>query len=68
MAVGLGANVTVLDLKLDRLAYLDDIFPKQITTLYASRGNILDSIKEADLVVGAVLVPGAIAPKLIKKR
>ena len=67
MAVGLGANVTVLDLKLDRLAYLDDIFPKQITTLYASRGNILDSIKEADLVVGAVLVPGAIAPKLIKK-
>lgn len=67
MAVGMGANVTVLDLNLERLAYLDDIFPKQITTLYASRDNVLASIKEADLVVGAVLVPGATAPKLIRK-
>ena len=67
MAVGMGANVTVLDLNLERLGYLDDIFPKQITTLYASRGNVLAAIKEADLVIGAVLVPGATAPKLIKK-
>lgn len=66
MAVGMGANVTVLDINLERLGYLDDVFGKQVTTLYASRGNILESIKEADLVVGAVLVPGAIAPKLIR--
>lgn len=67
MAVGMGAHVTVLDLNLERLGYLDDIFSRQITTLYASRGNVLEAIKQADLVVGAVLVPGATAPKLIKK-
>lgn len=65
MALGMGANVTVLDISLDRLGYLDDVFGKQITTLYASRGNILESIQNADLIVGAVLVPGAVAPKLI---
>ena len=67
MAVGMGARVTVLDINLERLGYLDDIFGQQITTMYASRGNILSVIKDADLVVGAVLVPGAIAPKLIRK-
>lgn len=67
MAVGMGANVTVLDLNLERLGYLDDIFDKRITTLYASRGNVLEAIKQADLVVGAVLVPGATAPILIRK-
>lgn len=67
MAVGMGANVTVLDVNLERLGYLDDIFGKQITTLYASRSNVLEAIKSADLVVGAVLVPGALAPKLIRK-
>ena len=67
MAVGMGANVTVLDLNLARLEYLDDIFQKQVTTLYASPGNVLEAIKTADLVVGAVLVPGAVAPKLIRK-
>jgi alanine dehydrogenase len=67
MAVGMGANVTVLDLNLARLEYLDDIFQNQITTLYASRGNVLEAIKQADLVVGAVLVPGAVAPKLVRK-
>ena len=67
MAVGMGANVTVLDLNLERLGYLDDVFPKQITTLYASRGNVLEAIKEADLVIGAVLIPGAVAPKLVRK-
>lgn len=67
MAVGMGAEVTVLDINLERLGYLDDIFPRQITTLYASRGNILEAIRDADLVVGAVLVPGAIAPQLIKR-
>ena len=67
MAVGLGADVTVLDLNLERLAYLDDIFSGQITTLYASRGNVLRAVCQADLVVGAVLVPGAVAPKLIRR-
>lgn len=67
MAVGMGADVTVLDINLERLSYLDDVFPKQINTLYASRGNILEAIQDADLVIGAVLVPGAVAPKLIKK-
>ena len=66
-AVGLGARVTVLDISLERLSYLDDIFQKQVNTLYASRGNILASIKEADLLVGAVLVPGAMAPQLVKR-
>ncbi len=67
MAVGLGADVTVLDLNLERLSYLDDIFSRQITTLYASRSNVLRAVCQADLVVGAVLVPGAAAPKLIRR-
>lgn len=67
MAIGMGASVTVLDLNLARLEYLDDIFPNQLNTLYASRGNVLESIRSADLVIGAVLVPGASAPKLIRK-
>jgi len=65
IAVGMGANVTVLDISATRLAYLDDIFGSRITTLYSTRTNILKSIKEADLVIGAVLIPGAAAPKLI---
>ncbi len=67
MAVGLGANVTILDISADRLAYYDDIFGSKVTTLYSNRTNIINSIKEADLVVGAVLIPGAAAPKLISK-
>ena len=67
MAVGLGADVTVLDISAPRLAYYDDIFDSRVTTLYSNRTNILNSIKEADLVIGAVLIPGAAAPKLISK-
>jgi len=67
VAVGMGANVTVLDVNVQRLAYLDDIFPRQITTLYASRKNIQKAIAQADLVIGAVLLPGRAAPKLIKR-
>lgn len=66
MAVGLGANVTILDVSGERLAYLDDIFGNKITTLYSNEMNIIKSINNADLVVGAVLIPGAAAPKLIK--
>ncbi len=67
MAVGLGANVTVLDISASRLAYYDDIFGSKVTTLFSNRSNILKSIKEADLVIGAVLIPGAAAPKLVSK-
>lgn len=67
MAVGLGANVTILDISASRLAYYDDIFGSKVTTLFSNRANILEAIKEADLVVGAVLIPGAAAPKLITK-
>ncbi len=67
MAVGLGANVIVLDISASRLAYYDDLFSSKVTTLFSNRSNILKSIKEADLVIGAVLIPGAAAPKLISK-
>ncbi|MCJ8328085.1 MAG: alanine dehydrogenase [Campylobacterales bacterium] len=67
MVVGLGANVTVLDISASRLAYYDDLFGSRVTTLFSNRSNILKSIKEADLVIGAVLIPGAAAPKLISK-
>ena len=67
IAVGMGANVTVLDVNAQRLAYLDDIFPKQITTLYSTRKNVQKAIAQADLVVGAVLLPGRATPRLVKK-
>jgi len=67
MAAGLGARVTILDISLDRLRYLDDVLPANVTTLYSNRHNILDAIRRADLVVGAVLLPGAKAPHLIKR-
>lgn len=67
MAVGMGANVTVLDVSAHRLAYLDDIFPKQITTLYSTRENIRRCLQQADLVIGAVLLPGRAAPKLVRR-
>jgi alanine dehydrogenase len=67
MAVGLGANVFILDTSLSRLACLDDIFGQQITTLASSAGEIERSLAMADLVIGAVLIPGAATPKLIKR-
>jgi alanine dehydrogenase len=67
VAAGLGANVTVLDINLDRLRYLDDVMPKNVTTLYNHRHNLLDSLVKADLVVGAVLIPGAKAPRLVRR-
>ncbi|MBA3579731.1 MAG: alanine dehydrogenase [Gemmatimonadaceae bacterium] len=67
MAAGMGAKVTVLDLSLERLRYLSDVMPANVTLIYSNRHNILEQISTADLVVGAVLIPGAIAPKLIRK-
>jgi alanine dehydrogenase len=65
MAIGLGADVTIIDLSAERLRYLDDVFGNQIKTLISNPFNIAESVKEADLVIGAVLIPGAKAPKLV---
>ncbi|MEO6778535.1 MAG: alanine dehydrogenase [Gemmatimonadaceae bacterium] len=67
MAAGMGAHVTVLDVSLERLRYLSDVMPANVTLIYSNRHNILDKIKSADLVVGGVLIPGAKAPKLIRR-
>ncbi|MCF7924854.1 MAG: alanine dehydrogenase [Candidatus Izimaplasma sp.] len=67
MAVGLGANVTVLDINIDKLAYLDDIYGNRVTTLYSNAHNIEISLAKSDLVVSGVLLPGAKAPKIIKR-
>ena len=68
IAVGIGANVTVLDINAKRLAYLDDIFGSSITTLYATEANIEYVLKESDIVIGAVLVAGETAPRLITRQ
>ncbi|MEY1557579.1 alanine dehydrogenase [Yoonia sp. R2331] len=67
IASGMGADVTVLDRSLPRLRYLDDVFGAQFNTSYASAGNTADLAAEADLIIGAVLIPGAAAPKLISR-
>src|SRR6516165_8394017 len=67
VAAGLGANVFLLDINLDRLRYLDDVMPPNMTTLYSDRHNILDSLTRADLLIGAVLIPGARAPYLVRR-
>src|SRR5438093_9453148 len=66
VAAGLGANVTILDINLDRLRYLDDVMPRNVTTLFSDRHNILDGLERADLLIGAVLIPGARAPYLVR--
>jgi len=66
-AVGIGADVVVLDINADRLEYLDDIFGARVTTLTSTPANIAESLAKADLVVGAVLIPGASAPKLVRR-
>jgi alanine dehydrogenase len=67
VAAGLGANVTILDINLDRLRYLDDVMPKNVTTLFSDRHNIRYSLHRADLLIGAVLIPGAKAPRLVRR-
>lgn len=67
MAMGLGASVTAIDLNTKRLAELDAIFDSRITTLYSNAENIEKAVIESDLVIGAVLVPGAKAPKLVTR-
>lgn len=65
MALGMGANVTILDISADRLRYLDQVLHGRINTLMSNRGNIANAVKEADLLIGGVLIPGAKAPKLV---
>ncbi|TKW67292.1 MAG: alanine dehydrogenase [Paracoccus denitrificans] len=67
VAAGMGANVTVLDRSIQRLSYLDDIFNGRLTTQYATAAATADLLPTADMVIGAVLIPGAAAPKLIRR-
>ncbi len=67
IAVGMGAEVTILDISSERLTYLDDIFGSSITTLYSNDTNIEECLQDADLVIGGVLIPGAAAPKLVTR-
>ena len=67
VAAGMGANVAVLDRSLPRLRQLDDLFGDQFKTVYANPALTAELVKEADMIIGAVLVPGAAAPKLVKR-
>jgi alanine dehydrogenase len=67
MAAGMGAKVVILDISLDRLRYLSDVMPANVQLIHSNRHNILEQISTADLVVGGVLIPGAKAPKLIRR-
>jgi alanine dehydrogenase len=68
MAAGLGAHVTILDLSLERLRYLSDVMPANVDLVYSNRHNILEAVARADLLVGAVLLPGAKAPHLVTRK
>lgn len=67
IAAGFRANVTILDINMDRLRYLDEIMPPNVTVLYSDRHIIREQLRQADLVVGAVLVPAAKAPRLVER-
>ena len=68
VAAGMGADVTILDVNIDQMRYLDDVMPKNVKTIMSNSYNIRKAIKEADLVIGAVLLPGAKAPRLVTKK
>jgi alanine dehydrogenase len=67
MAAGLGAHVVILDVSLERLRYLSDVMPANVTMLYSNRTNLLEQLEKADIVIGAILLPGAKAPKLVRR-
>jgi len=67
IAAGMGAKVVILDISLERLRYLSDVMPANVQLIYSNRHNIVEQIATADLVVGGVLIPGAKAPRLIRK-
>ena len=67
IAAGIGATVTILDLNLDRLRYLDDVLPENVTVLYSDPHTIRQGIARADVIIGAVLLPGKKAPRLVRR-
>jgi len=67
VAAGLGANVVIMDINLERLRYLDDVMPANVTTIYSDPLSLRHYLAEADLVIGAVLIPGARAPRLVTR-
>ena len=67
MAAGLGARVVILDVSLNRLRYLSEVMPANVMLLYSNRHNILSQLEQADLLIGAVLLPGAKAPNLVRR-
>lgn len=66
VAAGFGADINILDINMDRLRYLDDVMPANVNTLFSDRHTIREQLRRADLVIGAVLIPGAKAPRLIE--
>jgi alanine dehydrogenase len=68
MAAGLGANVSILDINLERLRYLDDVMPPNVNTLMSNAENIRREVREADLLIGAILIPGARTPRLVSRK
>jgi alanine dehydrogenase len=68
VAAGLGANVVLMDINLERLRYLDDVMPANVSTIFSDPHTVRDHLAQADLVIGAVLIPGAIAPRLVTKK
>src|SRR5437867_327204 len=67
MAAGMGAKVVILDISLERLRYLSDVMPANVQLIHSNRRNILEQVTSADLLIGGVLIPGAKAPKLVRK-
>ncbi|MGE5394245.1 MAG: alanine dehydrogenase [Candidatus Saccharibacteria bacterium] len=67
MAGGMGADVTIMDVSLKRLRYLDDIMPANVKTMMSNEYNIREMVQNADVIIGAVLIPGAVAPKLVTR-
>ena len=67
IAAGFRANIGLLDINMDRLRYLDDIMPPNVTVLFSDRHTVREQLRRADLVIGSVLVPGAKAPRLIER-
>jgi alanine dehydrogenase len=68
VAAGLGANVVLMDINLERLRYLDDVMPENVHTIYSDIHTVREQLRLADLVVGAVLIPGAKAPRLVTRQ
>jgi alanine dehydrogenase len=68
IAIGMGAQVTILDVQAKRMGYLEDVFGSSIETLYSNPHNVEEVVRRADLVIGAVLIPGAVAPQLVTEK